>query len=482
MERDLQLMDINEAIYWVKRLLSLSGLFAAALAITCVAARAEQPAFPNAVGYGKDANKWRGGDIVAITNLLDSGDGSLRDCVEDADSPRICVFDVSGTILLERPVLFSSNLYLAGQTAPGMGVQLRLRSGDATPVVVKNASNVLIRYLKIRPGAGTLPSANIDAVTVESSQFVYLDALSMQFASDETFNIHVNKKSVHNVTLARSILSHSLDHSVHPKGRHSKGALICSHEGPATLLLDCGLISLVNNLFAHHRDRSPDVKGTDIGPIEVFNNVFYNPISQIGEFYNLFGDVTVHYVGNVTQSGPSTKRFPPLPSVEAFDWHDSNELQIFELDNINFGRKACSKRKRLRILNSAAETFRISAAHDQSGFEPVPSDQMLVTIGSFVGAQLPQWGGLDELDTRAVQDFERCTGRVIDTPQQVNGWPMLPEGLRDKDTDGDGMPDSWEKSRLGLNPAQGGQAWEDRDNDGWSNIEEYLSWLAGDPL
>lgn len=445
-------------------------------------ALAEQPAFPNAIGYGKAATGWRGGDVVAITNLQDSGPGSLRDCVENTKNPRVCVFDVSGTIFLDRPLFFSSNLYLAGQTAPGQGVQLRLRGGDSTPVILKNTTNVLIRFLKLRPGAGTKESANIDAVTVESSQFIYLDALSMQFASDETANIHVNKMAVHNVTLARSILSHSLDHSVHPKGRHSKGALICSHEGPASMPLGCGLISLVQNLFAHNRDRNPDVKGTDIGPIEIINNVFYNPISQLGEFYDLLGTVTIHYIGNVTQSGPSTKRAPPLASVEAFDWHQEFDLRILEQDNINLGRKACAHPARLPILNPEAEKFRVTLLENGSGFTPLPAETVLTDIGGIVGAQLPQWGGLDRLDARAVMDFKTCRGKVIDTPQQAGGWPPLIEARRDPDSDGDGMPDSWENIKSGLSATTGGQAWEDRDNDGWSNIEEYLSWLAGDPL
>nr|WP_323782362.1 hypothetical protein [Amylibacter sp.] len=442
-------------------------------------AYAAQPAFPNAIGFGKNAVGWRGGEVVAITNLQDSGPGSLRNCVENTKKPRICVFDVSGTIFLKRPLFFSSNLYLAGQTAPGQGIQLRLQAGNSTPVILKNTTNVLIRFLKIRPGAGPKESANIDAITVESSQFIYLDALSMQFASDETFNIHVNKMAVQNVTLARSILSHSLDHSVHPKGRHSKGALICSHEGPASMPLGCGVISLVQNLFAHNRDRNPDVKGTDIGPIEIINNVFYNPISQLGEFYDLLGTATIYYIGNVTQSGPSTKR-APLTSVEAFDWHDDFDLRIFEQDNINLWRNACAHPTRLPILDPEAEKFRILIPEKESGIVPRPAETLRVEIGGLVGAQLPQWGGLDKLDAQAVMDFETCEGKVIDTPEQAGGWPDLIKARRDPDSDGDGMPDSWENMKSGLSASLGGQAWGDRDNDGWSNLEEYLSWLAGD--
>ncbi|MCP6473648.1 hypothetical protein NL509_27780, partial [Klebsiella pneumoniae] len=83
------------------------------------------------------------------------------------------------------------------------------------------------------------------------------------------------------------ILAYSLDRANHPEGAHSKGALICSDEGRNP---QCGRISLIRNLFAHHRDRNPDVKATAIGPVEIINNIFYDPISQFGEFYDLLGE------------------------------------------------------------------------------------------------------------------------------------------------------------------------------------------------
>ena len=443
---------------------------------------ANDTAFPGAIGFGKSAIGWRGGEIISITNLNDNGPGSLRNCLQNSKNSRICIFNISGTIYLDSPIFVASDVYLAGQTAPGNGVQLRLRSGDKTPIIIKNANNVLIRFLKVRPGAGNNQSANIDAVTIESSNNVYLDALSLQFASDETFNIHVNKRPVYNITLARSILSHSLDRSVHPKGRHSKGALICSNEGslekPA---VPCGLITIAKNLFAHHRDRNPDVKGTDIGPIEIINNIFYNPISQLGEFYDLLGDVTIHYVGNVTLSGPSSNGFIySLPSVEVFSWDEDRKIWVFETDNINFSSKGCRAKSGVPILDSEAEKVRINAPILPLSFVPYAADEVINEIIDRVGANLSSWGGPDALDKRAIEDFQNCKGHVIDTPEQADGWPVLAPVSQNEDRDADGLPDAWEASHNGLDPTIGNQTWEDRDNDGWSNIEEYLSWLAGD--
>ena len=104
-----------------------------------------------------------------------------------------------------------SNVYVAGQTAPGGGIQLRLGRSDHGPLVVKDATDVVIRFLKLRPGTGGRTSANIDALTVENARRVYAGNLSMAFASDETFNIHVSSSTASDITLADSILAYSLD-------------------------------------------------------------------------------------------------------------------------------------------------------------------------------------------------------------------------------------------------------------------------------
>ncbi|MDE0589464.1 hypothetical protein OU789_05970 [Halocynthiibacter sp. C4] len=450
---------------------------------SAVSLHAEQSAFPGAIGYGKDTTGWRGGQIIAVTNLQDRGKGSLRECAEELRMPRICVFQVSGTISLDTPIRLRSNLYVAGQTAPGQGIQIKLRGGDHTPIIIKNSGHVLVRYLKIRPGAGTRESANIDAVTVESSSNIYLDALSMQFASDETFNIHTNNNPTHKITLARSILSHSLDRSVHPKGRHSKGALICSNEGSLEQPTPCGAITLAGNLFAHNRDRNPDVKGTDIGPIEIVNNIFYNAISQFGEFYDLMGDVTINYVGNIVKTGPSSNRRQPLPAVEAFDWDEQRGMKIYEADNINYERKGCGNKAGRAILDEEAEKHRIDAPSTPLTFPPLPAAEVEEAVLAKVGAARAGWGGPDNLDQRAIDDFITCKGKIIDTPEDVDGWPDLPEEKTALvDTDEDGLPDDWEAEKDGLDPRAPNQTWEDRDGDGWSNIEEYLSFLAEDRI
>ncbi|MBU2532201.1 MAG: hypothetical protein KKB37_05645 [Alphaproteobacteria bacterium] len=369
-----------------------------------------------------------------------------------------------------------ANLYIAGQTAPGQGIQLRLASGKVTPLVIKNTHDVLVRFIKSRPGAGVGKSPAIDALTIESGRNIYVDRLSLQFASDETVNVHVNRLPTRDITIARSIIGLSLDKSRHPKGKHSKGALICSSEGPVDAGIPCGKVTLFANLFAHHRDRNPDLKATAGLPIEVINNVFYDPISQFGEFYNLLGDLDVRYIGNLAVIGPSTKNRKQIAAVEGFAWDPRNKLEIFVADSRNI---VCGRGKQRRLVDPAAERFLVEAAVGGSGIKPWPQAELLDRLLAHVGAGTRAWGGLDSLDRRIIEQFRTCTGQVINAPEEAGGWPDLPRAMSEPDSDGDGMPDAWERD-LGLDPHDRADGWRDKDRNGRADFEDYLSWLAGD--
>ncbi|MEP3274892.1 MAG: hypothetical protein ABJN26_04580 [Stappiaceae bacterium] len=440
-------------------------------------AKQDMQAFPGAVGFGKFANGWRGGAIVSVTSLADHGPGSLRACAEEFIGPKICVFEVSGTIEVDRPIKVASNTYIAGQTAPGQGVQLKLGKSLSTPLVVENANNVLIRFLKVRPGPSLQPSPSVDGVMIYNGHDVYLDHLSIQFATDENLNVYVKNVPTGNITVANSIIALGLDRANHPKGRHSKGALICSDEGPDA---ECGRISLIGNLFAHNRDRNPDVRGTDKGPIEIMNNVFYNPISQFGEFYNLVGNTKINYVGNVTLPGPNTKKKDRITSVEAFMRDENNSFSIFATDNTNIIRNKCRESRMNPILNETAEMQRVDAPLEPVAYEAYPGSETLERVLSGAGSRVPGGRMDDTLDMKVVRDVRECTGKVVSAASKAGGWPDLISETATPDSDNDGMPDSWETAN-GLNPADPKDAWTDNNNNGWSNIEDYLSGLAGDP-
>ncbi|CAM4080735.1 polysaccharide lyase family 1 protein [Palleronia rufa] len=452
----------------VPKALALGSL----LALAPLWAAAEGIAFPGAMGFGAEAVGWKGGAITRVTTLKDDGPGSLRDCAE-ADVPRVCVFDVSGTISLNSDIRVRPNVYIAGQTAPGDGVQIRLGDGTSTPVVVKNSNDVVIRFLKIRPGAPEVENAGVDAITLENATRVYLDHLSLGFATDETLNIHASQGLTADITVANSLLAFSLDRSTHPKGRHSKGALICSMDRGAD---GCGRVTLMRNVFAHHRDRNPDVKATDTGPVEVLNNVFYDPISQFGEYYNLYGLTRIAHIGNLTVPGPSTNWKTPV-AVELY-LLGNGEIELEARDNLALRR--CKSDRNGTVLGPVARANRSPAPILSANRPLLEVGDLLKTLLPIVGDRLPDGGHRDALDTRAVADIRDCTGKVIDTAAEVGGWPEIAASPPPADTDGDGLPDMFESGRPGLDPARADDPWTQDPETGLSYAETWLAELAGD--
>lgn len=434
-----------------------------------------EAAFPGAEGYGADAVGWRGGDLVRVTSLADEGEGTLRACAENGDRPRVCVFAVSGTIVLDRPIWVGSNLYVAGQTAPGDGIQVRIGNSSHTPVILDGVHDVVLRYLKLRPGPSVEPSANVDALTVEDSERIYLGNLSLAFATDETFNIHVSSGRATDITLADSLLALSLDRANHPDGRHSKGALICSKEG---IDYECGRISVLRNLFAHHRDRNPDIKGTSVGPVEVVNNVFYNAISQFGEIYDLSGDLELAYAGNVVLVGPNTIARTP-EAIQAFDWTEAG-LAIAEWNNISPSRPGCNGGRTAEILDETAAASRVPPITTSA--RVLPPEDAFARVLARSGDTIPGRRERDALDLRVVADVRNCTGQVIDAVEQVGGWPDLAASPAVADSDGDGLPDAWEEKRTDLDPERPDDVWATDPSTGLSYAETWLADLALDPL
>lgn len=434
---------------------------------------ASELAFPGAEGYGAGATGWRGGALIAVTSLADNGPGSLRDCAERTGS-RVCIFRVSGTIRLREPIMVHSDVYIAGQTAPGDGIQIRNDESTHSPLIVKEASDVVLRFLKLRPGPSRRKSSTIDALTVENSTRVYLGNLSLMFASDETFAVHVSRGVASDITLADSILAYSLDRSNHPDGKHSKGALICSDTG-APSENNCGRISLIRNLFAHHRDRNPDVKATSLGPVEIVNNIFYDPISQFGEFYDLLGDARIAYVGNLALTGPSTND-RAATAVELFDRVAGHDITISAEGN---AARTCGGSDTLPVLDPIAESLQ-SLQPIALTVTPRPVASLLSELPKSIGDVLPDAMHRDRLDRQVLDDLANCHGKVINRPSDVGGWTEITATLALTDSDGDLLPDEWEAARPVLDPRRADDPWHDSDGDGLSEIETWLAELAGD--
>ena len=445
---------------------------------------ASMPAFPGAVGYGQNATGWRGGEVVKVTNTEDRGPGSLRHCLEDLTMPRVCIVETSGTIDVDLAILIQPNVYLAGQTAPGDGLQIRLsdRNDGSAPLMIKNSHDVMIRNIKSRPGPGAIPTPAVSAILVENSERVMLDRLSLMFASDQVFSVHSERGSTRDLTLQRSIVAYGLDRSNHPKGRHSKGALVCSLIPAAPENGDrCGFVTLWGNLFAHNNDRNPDLNSSSM-PMQVVNNVFYNARSQFGEFYDHYGSMEVDYIGNHVLYGLNTVKKRPLYPVEIFDFEEDYEVSVYAEDNLSPVQNGRPGNGGDRVLPPSVRDRLVEQPLTLATMPlPIlPAKTVLRSVLNTAGDRLPDGRrALDRLDQRVIADVEQRQGQIIDHPDEVDGHPTPAGGAAAADRDGDGMSDAWEQARDGVDPDRF-DAWEDGNGDGWSNLEDYLNDLADD--
>jgi len=409
------------------------------------------PAFPGAEGFGATTPGGRGGKVMFVTNLNDSGPGSLRAAC-DAEGPRIVIFRVSGLISLASQIVVKNPyLTIAGQTAPGDGVCLRNFTFNIA------THDVVVRYLRSR--LGDLSSQEADCITLLSGAHdVVLDHCSATWSIDESLSLAGN---VSNVTVQWCLIGNALNHSKHAKGDHGYGSLSRAN-GPVTWHHD---------LWAHNNSRNPRL-GDNYGrppfpTFDVRNNVMYD----YGEICSGLtqGVLKVNYVANYIRPGPSSKARTPIHIG------GPSELSFYIRDNVFEGNKALTadnsqffdpvvidgKRQVETVtLPFAAPVVRTSSAKDA-----------YVAVLATVGASLPR---RDSVDAQMVNEVRSGKGSIIDSQQQVGGWPELKSAAPPVDSDGDGMPDLWEH-RHGLNPRDASDGSADQDKDGYTNLEEYLN-------
>lgn len=410
---------------------------------------AKPPAFPGAEGFGAHAIGGRGGVAFHVTNLNDKGPGSLRAACE-ADGPRTIVFNISGVIELKSPLKITQPfITIAGQTAPGDGVCLKNH-----PILI-STHDVIIRYLRVRPGADA--GKEMDAISINGgSRDVIVDHCSTSWGTDEL--ISVSGTNINNITVQWCFLSESLNHSVHHKGEHGYGSLIRS-DGPVTYH---------HNLYAHNKSRNPrpgsygDPKNT---LLDFRNNVIYDWGERAG--YSAEDATAINFIGNYLKPGPSTRRLN-----EAFHIGGA-ATRLFPSGTIYDGPKGKITDDWL-LVSSAAE---VNKAGQPFPCAPVTTDAAAEAFPKVLatgGANLPQ---RDSVDQRVVQEIKDGKGRIIDSPKDVGGWPTLHSSAAPADSDGDGIPDEWEKQH-GLNPNDPADARKAADASGYSYIEQYLNSLV----
>lgn len=420
---------------------------------------APPPAFPGAEGAGAASLGGRGGRVIKVTTLADSGPGSLRAAVE-AKGPRIIVFDVSGTIQLAKPlVIREPRITIAGQSAPGGGITLRDHA------LIVHADDVVIRYIRSRLGDES--KTEDDAIWIRGGRRIILDHVSASWSVDETLSVSANydnpNEGWHDVTVQWSIIADSLTRSLHAKGEHGYGSLIRGGRGSRA--------SFHHNLWANHSARMPrpgNYAATDRDPQGAFFdfrcNLFYNwGGGRSGYNADKNSLSQYNFVANDYVRGPQSTR--------AIAFNEGNPLAKSHFADNRMDGVVPDDPWSL-VTGSALPQQRLAAPVAMAPVTCTSPAEASPVILARAGASHSR----DSVDVAIVEGVRNRTGKQIDSQRDVGGWPMLATAPASRDSDGDGMPDDWERAH-GLNPNRDDSA-ADRNGDGYTNIEEYLNSLV----
>ena len=257
-----------------------------------------QRAFPTAEGFGAAAIGGRGGKVIYVVNLNESGQGSLRDCIETS-GPRTCIFRTGGTIVLRKTSLVVSNPFLtiAGETAPGGGIAIRNGNTQIRPSIEIRTNDVIIRHLRLRPGPHTVFACCSGALGLYTSaaKNIVLDHISVSWGSDET----VDSEDATDFTWQWGIASEPLLHGGPGKKDRARNMLFTKG----------GNITVHHTLFAHGKFRNPQIKMKVPDAVaDVVNNVFYSPKWQyVLSFGDEWAATRANVVGNYKLAGKNEK-------------------------------------------------------------------------------------------------------------------------------------------------------------------------------
>ena len=382
-------------------------------------------AFPGAQGWAAHTPGGRGGKILRVTTLAASGPGSFAEAIA-ASGPRIVVFEVGGVVDLDMKELKITEPFLtiAGQTAPQPGITF-IKGG-----LTIATHDVVIRHIRVRPGDGLKPkrSGDIDAITtVRGARDVIVDHCSLSWATDENLSASSTRflgesekewmeNASRRITYGNNIIAEGLAHSTHPKGEHSKGSLIHDHVND---------VLIVGNLYAHNYERSPLFKGGARG--QVLNNLIYDP-GQRAIHYNLIAEEWLGHPysrgqlvarGNVMRAGISTE---PLAMVMV---GGSGDLDLYLEDNLAVDRLGQPMPLQGRYTTTPIEVKAMKQAPALPfGVSLLPSAKVQDAVIANAGAR--PWDR-DDTDRRIVADVIEGRGEIIDSQEDVGGYPQMKE-------------------------------------------------------
>ena len=441
--------------------------------------RVRHLAFPGAEGYGRFASGGRGGRVIEVTNLNDSGPGSLREAV-DAEGPRNVVFRVGGAIWLKsKLVVHHPYLTISGQTAPGDGIALY-----GYTVGCYSTHDVILRYLRIRVGDKSGETMDGSGMGVGCDNCI-MDHCSISWSIDEGFSSRGGK----NFTLQRTIVAEALNMSVHS---HYVGTGK-GHSFAGSISGDIG--SFHHNLLANCAGRNWslaggfDNSGHFAGRLDIRNNVVYNWAHRTNDG----GVKALNLVANYYIPGPASRVFhllePDFGSVtdpqqyflagnvmEGKPKYDANN---WENGCVSFDQKSLDK-----IKLSAAEALkliRFQQAFCESFVSTQPAREAYENVLADVGANFPKYDSVDarvikDVLKRSVSAYGGKTGMpgIIDSQKDVGGYPEMKGGDAPLDSDHDGIADDWESAH-GLDPKNPSDAQKLKMPGGYTNLEEYLN-------
>lgn len=392
----------------------LSPFFLLLLPVGSPGVFAQQKARSDAKEWTIDPIGGRGGKIIKVTNLNESGPGSLAEAV-GSKGPRIVVFEVGGIIDLKGTTLKieAPFLTIAGQTAPSPGITLIDGS------VSLQTHHVILQHLRVRAGAShRTGKADVDAFATDGAHDVLIDHCSFSWAVDENCSVsgprfegntlaEWRENTSHRITLSHNIIAEGLSNSIHNKGEHSKGTLV--HDNATDVLI-------YQNLYASNRDRNALFKG---GVQAVFaNNYIYNPgvkslhyalvKSQWKGHEYATGKLSI--VGNVLQYGPDTKDIPLL------DVTLDGLCEVYMEDNIAKDRQGKSV---TRYRGDKAIMVKEKPIW-YSNLDVLPASELKESIAQNAGAR--PWDR-DKDDQRIIREMRSQKGKIIDSENEVGGYP-----------------------------------------------------------
>ena len=437
----------------------------------------------NLTGGGASTKGGRGGSVYVVTTLKDeinpeSGlplTGSLRYAVQQSNA-RLIIFQVAGTIHLTKPLnIRQPNITIAGQSAPGDGICV------ADYPILVSTNNVIIQFIRCRLGNASLakdPETDYDAMSVNNSTNVVIDHCSCSWSVDECVSCYGNE----NFTLQYCFITESLRNAGHVKGAHGYGGIWGGKNA-----------TFHHNLLAHHDSRNPrfdhDYVDTKFaGPIDYVNNVVYNwggNSTYGGEGTNKgAGGRHINFVNNYYKNGPSTKAKDRLvdPTVScSYCTKTPGDTvkgpKIFLTGNIMFNNDNVS------LDNWSGSTVKTDAVKATSRWtdgltlltNEESAEDAYKTVLAKAGCSLHR----DAVDLRIIDEVRNGTGKLIDKPSDVGGFPELDPGVPPIDSDGDAIPDEWE-IEYGMDPHKYSDAYLSSFVDGFTNLEVYLNAIVAD--